>query len=117
MGERDQAIAEIRAVLERVARQKSTIFYSELTPQIEAMHLEPDSGLVGQLLDAVSQSVDAEVGVMLSAVVIHKGDDHLPGKGFFSLARSLGRDAGNDDISKVEFHTRELTAVYAAFAS
>jgi hypothetical protein len=117
MGEREQAIAEIRIVLERVARQKDTIFYSELTPEIKAMPLKPNSGLVGQLLDAVSQSTDAEVEVMLSAVVIHKGDDHLPGTGFFSLARSLGREVGDDDLSKVEFHARELMAVYDAFAS
>ncbi len=49
---------------------------------------------------------------MLSAVVIHKGDDYLPGSGFFKLGRELGRDPSDE----VAFHTAELQRVHDSFA-
>ncbi len=49
---------------------------------------------------------------MLSAVVIHKGDDYLPGPGFFTLGRELGRDTSD----KLSFHSKELNRVHNAFA-
>ena len=44
---------------------------------------------------------------MLSAVVIHKGDDYLPGPGFFALGRELSRETSD----KLSFHSAELTRV------
>jgi hypothetical protein len=111
----DQAVAEIEANLEAVARADGTISYSELSPQIEAVPLTPNDPLLFALLDVVSKSSHAEHGVMLSAVVTHAGDDHLPGKGFFWLARQLGHEFGKDPLAKLEFHTRELLAVYRAY--
>ena len=50
---------------------------------------------------------------MLSAVVIHKGDDYLPGDGFFKLGRELGRDPSD----RVSFHIVELQRVHDSFAA
>jgi hypothetical protein len=49
---------------------------------------------------------------MLSAVVIHKGDDYLSGPGFFKLGRELGRDTSD----KLAFHSAELRRVHDSFA-
>ena len=49
---------------------------------------------------------------MLSAVVIHKGNDYLPGPGFFTLGRELGRNTSD----KPAFHSKELKEVHNAFA-
>ncbi|MGN6275511.1 MAG: hypothetical protein ACTHNP_06200 [Solirubrobacterales bacterium] len=116
MDRESQAREEIRAELEAVARRGKTIYYSQLTPRVKAVHLERDSNDLASLLDDVSRESDARMGVMLSAVVVRKGEDHVPGSGFFKLARELGRQVGNDPMAELEFHTMELKAVHKAFA-
>jgi hypothetical protein len=116
MEERDQAVAEIRSVLEGVARREKTIFYSDLTPQIKAIYLEPGGDLLAELLDAVSRQSDTARRVMLSAVVIRKGEEPLPGPGFFKLARELGRSVGTELSDRLALHTLELKRVYASYA-
>jgi len=111
----DQAVAEVRSVLEGVARREGRIHYSELTQKIQALPLEPNDPMLIRLLDNVSKSTHSSLQVMLSAVVVHK-EDHLPGKGFFKLARELGHDVGHDELAELEFHARELEAVYRAYA-
>lgn len=112
MDEREQAVGEIRAILERVASARRTIAYSEVVTQVDSMHLEPDSKLLAQMLDSISRHSDEEGRGMLSAIVIHKGDDYLPGPGFFKLGRQLGRDTSD----KLAFHIAELRRVHDAFA-
>jgi hypothetical protein len=112
MDKREQAIEEIRAILEEVASRRSTIAYSEVVPKVRAMHLEPDSKLFARMLDDISRYSNEEGWGMLSAVVIHKGDDYLPGPGFFKLGRELGRDTSD----KLAFHSAELRRVHDAFA-
>jgi hypothetical protein len=111
----DQAAAEIRSLLEGVARRKGEIHYSELTQKIQTLPLDPNDPMLVRLLDSVSRSTHTGLNVMLSAVVVHK-DDHRPGKGFFKLARELGHQVGHDDLAELEFHARELEAVYRAYA-
>jgi hypothetical protein len=112
----DQAAAEIQSVLEGVARREETIYYSDLTRQIQSLPLSPDDPLLARLLDSVSRSTHASSRVMLSAVVILKGDEPVPGKGFFSLARELGHDVADDPMAKFEFHALELKAVHQAYS-
>jgi hypothetical protein len=107
-----QAIEEARPVLERTAGAKGTIAYSELVPHILVVPLEPNSDTLAQLLDEISRTSDAEGKGMLSAVVVHKTDDYLPGKGFFKLAARLGRDPSDKAI----FYSEELLRVHAAYA-
>jgi len=111
-----EANFETRRVLEAEARRQRTIHYSELTPKIESLDLEPDSDRLKELLDGISRESNAVKGVMLSAVVIRKGEEPLPGPGFFKLARELGRTVGSDLQDRLAFHAEELKAVYAAYA-
>jgi len=112
MDEREQATKEIRAILEEVASRRHTIAYSEVVPKVRAMHLEPDSKLFAQMLDDISRYSNGKDRGMLSAVVIHKGDDYLPGPGFFKLGRELSRDTSD----KLAFHSTELRRVHDTFA-
>jgi hypothetical protein len=112
MDEREQAIEETRAILEGVASRRRTIAYSEVVSKVRAMHLESDSKLFARMLDDISRHSDEEGRGMLSAVVIHKGDDYLPGPGFFKLGRELGHDTSD----RLAFHSAELRKVHDAFA-
>lgn len=112
MDRKAQAAEEARATLTRVARRGSAITYSELVREIEAMPLEPDSKVLAAILDEISRTSNQELVCMLSAVVVHKGSDELPGPGFFALATSLGRDI----TDKLAFHAAEIARVHAAYA-
>ena len=62
------------------------------------------------VLDVVNKE---EVGAgrpMLSAVVVHKGGDEMPGPGFYTIARQLRRYRGGD---KKLYWAMELKEVYA----
>jgi hypothetical protein len=48
---------------------------------------------------------------MLTAVVVHR-DNNIPGKGFFELAKELGLQKGEDDLT---FFAHELTRVHATW--
>jgi hypothetical protein len=108
-----EAVQEIRLILERIAAKRGTIPYSEVVSQVNAMHLEPNSRLFADMLDEISRQTDGEGHSMLSAVVIHKGDDYLPGDGFFKLGRELGRDPSD----RVALHSVELQRVHDSFAA
>ena len=116
MSSHEQASVEIRRVLQSVARKEGTIFYSQLVPQVESVHLEPNSDLLAELLDEISRESNATKGVMLSAVVIRKGEEPLPGPGFFKLAGELGRSVGPDLHDRLSLHAHELKAVHEAYA-
>jgi len=107
-----QAAKEIRQILEEVASARGAIAYSEVASRVQAIHLEPDSKLFAQMLDEISRRSNEEGRGMLSAVVIHKGNDYLPGPGFFTLGRELGRNTSD----KPAFHSKELKEVHNAFA-
>jgi hypothetical protein len=67
-------------------------------------------GSVGKITDALDATMhqDADAGQpFIAARAVNRGSAQLPGKGFFDLARSLGRGpaAGETDAA---FHAREL---------
>lgn len=118
MTEHEQALAEIQVILQEIAQGRGVIFYSDLTPQVRSMHLEPNSDLFAELLDEISRDSNSKKKGMLSAVVIRKGEEPLPGPGFFKLARELGKAVGPspDPEEKLVFHTTELKLVHDAYA-
>jgi hypothetical protein len=113
LNDREKAQTEIRAVLEGVAQSRNVVTYSGLVGQITALHLEPDSPLLASMLDDISRASDADNGCMLSAVVVHKNDNELPGKGFYALAKSLDREV-EDELS---FHVQEVGRVHDFYSS
>lgn len=91
----DAAKEEMRSILYETAKQRGMIPYSELTGRIEAIHMEPDSHAVADMLGEVSEEQDAAGRGMLSVIVVHKGGDTHPGTDFFQLAMRLGKDTSD----------------------
>ena len=108
----DAAKAEVRRVLEEIAKaQLRHLFYSELSRQITSITFQPDGHDFHALLGQLSKESDAEGKGMISALVVHK-EDERPGKGFFSLAKDLGRDISDPE----KCWSEEVIRVYGAYA-
>ena len=102
------AKAQVREVLIERAQAKGIISYIELTGNITAIQLEPDSVALWTLLHEINTEENAAGRGMLSAVVVHASGDMQPGQGFFDLADKLGKNT--DDI--LECWIKELKRVY-----
>jgi hypothetical protein len=92
----ENAKSEAREAMIAAARgPKGTLTYNELARRITSLRLEADSLALRQLLSEISVAEDAAGRGMLSVVVVHQGGDGLPGHGFFTLAKGLGRDTND----------------------
>jgi hypothetical protein len=89
---------EARDVMIAAARSAGgTMTYNELASKITSLRLEPGSLALRELLSEISLAEDIAGRGMLSAVVVHQGEDGLPSRSFFTLARGLGRDTSDHD--------------------
>ena len=94
----ENAKREARDAMIATARStKGMMTYRELTHQITSVPLEPDSEALRELLGEISTAEDAAGRGMLSVLVVHQGGDGRPGRGFFTLARRLGRNTRDRD--------------------
>jgi len=109
----EKAKKEACTVLAEVARRKDTITYSDLVAQIRAIRLEAHDYAVREFLGEISTEEHDRGRGMLSAVVVYKTGDQMPGPGFFELARELGHRV-NDNTA---FWIQELNRVYAAWSA
>ncbi|MEX0682700.1 MAG: hypothetical protein WD904_04200 [Dehalococcoidia bacterium] len=101
--------SELREKLVEAAKRGTLIHYEDIAPMFGLnFDLDADRAEVGRLLDVVSRSEHAARRPLLSAVVVHKGDDEIPGAGFFKLARELGTYKGGD---RKLYWTTEFMAV------
>jgi hypothetical protein len=99
----ENAKREARAARIVAARSdKGTITYNELARQIISLRLEADSLALRELLGEISLAEEMAGRGMLSVVVVHQGGDGLPGHGFFTLAKGLGRDTTDQARLAVE---------------
>jgi len=57
--------------------------YSELTNQIQAIQLEPNSYALAAMLGEISEEEDAAGRGLITVMVVHKEGDMQPGPGFF----------------------------------
>ena len=101
---------EARAAMIAVAQVEEVITYSDLAyRKIKSCTLEPHDPRLARMIGDISTEEDEAGRGMLSAVVVNKRD-RRPGPGFFTLARSLGRDA-DDELT---CWSEELHKVYKA---
>ncbi len=107
----EAAKAEARRVLVERANAEDLIRYGELSLKITAIRFEPDGHDFHHLLGQLSWESDAAGEGMISVLVCHKEGDQLPGNGFFSLAKELGRDVSD----RVRCWSDETKRVYRAF--
>ncbi len=108
----------IKAVHEKLvatARDQDTVTYGELIPLGGLSHFTGDalSGALGRLLyDVVMVEIKENPDApMLSAVAV-SSSDNAPSKGFYELAREMGRLHTNNPDSELAFWMKELKACY-----
>lgn len=93
----EAAREEARQILVECARQGEAIAYSELVGEMKTIRLEPDSNALAGMLGQISAAEYDSGRGMLTVLVIHKGGDMMPGRGFFELAEELGEVFDDDD--------------------
>jgi len=115
----EQASAASNAIYERLkqaAHDNVPVTYGEVADLSGLdMSRADHRNQIAQLLGDISQSEHSQGRPMLSVVVVHgqHGDDAgMPGKGFFELAKQLGVQQGQDDMT---FFVQELARAHAAW--
>lgn len=103
---------EAAAALRRCARKKMPISYSELTAQISAIHFEPHGVPFSHFLGEISTEEHGAGRGMLTAIVIHKEGDRMPGGGFYDCAERLGLDVSD----KIKLWAEQVRAVEETWA-
>jgi len=101
---------QIRGKIVETAQGRGTINYEEVGKLGNLSMANPDHrNQLANMLDDINREEDKKGGPMLSVVVVKK-DSRRPGKGFFELARELGRQA--PDVDDETFFVTELKRVY-----
>jgi hypothetical protein len=101
---------KIRERLVEVAAKRDTIHYDEVA-ELVGLSLANDyerERILPGLLGDISRAEHEQGRPLLSAVVVAKGENQQPGRGFFIMAREVGRRF-DDDLS---FFIEELNAVH-----
>jgi len=94
----NEAKEEMRHILTERAKLGDTISYKELTKKVTRITFEPHSQTLDTMLEEISVEEDSAGRGMLTVIVVRKHGDMQPGRGFFKLAKTLGRDTS--DIEK-----------------
>ncbi len=102
---KEQALEVLAGCARKRANQ--TISYSELANSIHAIRFDPHDHAFHLLLGKISEDENDLGRGMLSVLVVYKGQDQMPGPGFFELAKSLGRDVSD----KLKFWSEEFQLV------
>ena len=94
----EAALEEARSVLVGKAEAGRDISYSGLCSLIGSIRFQPQEGRFHNLLGDLSTREDEGGRGMLSVLVVQAGGEKKPGKGFFDLARHLGRTGDDYEI-------------------
>lgn len=99
--------------LKKVARAGGTTTYGEIAPLASLdMSRADHRNQIADILGEISSYEHSQGRPMLSVVVVHSehGEDAgMPGKGFFELARQIGVQRNEDNVT---FFARELERVH-----
>ena len=108
----EAAKEEVRQILIDCAQERRMIPYSEVTPQITSINIGYHDSRFFHLLGEISSSEAQSGRGILTALVVHKSGDYLPGPGFFELAEELGFAVPDN----VEFWIQQVEKVFASWA-
>lgn len=106
------AVDEIEAVLAVHAGRRETVTYGDLVSELRTVSLRPHSYALPTLLVEVDTRTFSGCGVMLAAIVRHKGGDGMRGNRFFVTAEKLGHQVGD----RRAFWEAEVERVFARYA-
>ena len=101
---------ELKERLIQAAKNEELVYYEDIAPMFGFNYdRDHDRAEVGRVLDVVNKEEFEAGRPLLSAIVVHKGGDEMPGEGFFKLAQELGRYRRGD---KKIYWAMELKEVY-----
>lgn len=105
---------QIYAKLLELARGRRLASYSEIAPLADLdMSDETDRKTMSILLEEIVRYEHEQNRPMLTALVIHQGNDNNPGEGFFAIAQELGLFEGSrKDIARTTFWAGQVADVY-----
>lgn len=77
------------------------------------MDIEEHRDKMAELLGEIVHHEHENNRPMLTALVVHKGNDNNPGEGFFSIATELGYfDGSREQIARLIFWANQVTNVH-----
>ena len=99
----------VRDALWEVASRESQITYGDTARLIRSIiDFDPHDTVFHHMLGQISIEENRAGRGMLSALVVHKEGDQIPGPGFFDLAKDLNRDT----TDPVTFWIEEVKRLY-----
>jgi hypothetical protein len=104
---------EIYSRLLELARAGRLTTYSDIAPLAGLlMDSDVDRDKISQLLGEILRHEVSEGRPLLTAIVVHRGNDNNPGEGFFAIATELGRFNGSrDSLARLEFWVHQVQEV------
>lgn len=102
-----------------LARAGQLTTYSDIAPLAGlSMSSDVDRDSISELLGEILRHEVAQGRPLLTAIVVHRGNDNKPGEGFFSIATELGRFSGTrEDLVRIEFWIRQVQEVHTHWAA
>ena len=100
--------------LVRLANAQQLAAYSTVSPLVNlSMDIEQDRNEISRLLEEIAIHENDEGRPMLTALIVHMGNDNNPGEGFFSVAQRFGLFNGTrNQIERLTFWAQQVTQVY-----
>lgn len=105
--------------LVQLAKTKSLAAYSNVAPLIDLdMSKDQDRDEIARRLGDIVLYENENGRPMLTALIVHYGNDNNPGEGFFSAAEKIGLYKGSrDPINRLTFWSNQVTLVHNYWAS
>lgn len=105
--------------LVELAKSKTLAAYSDVAPLIGLdMSKDQDRDEIARKLGDIVFYEHDNGRPMLTALVVHYGNDNNPGEGFFSAAEKIGLYKGSrNPIKRLTFWSNQVTLVHNQWAS
>jgi hypothetical protein len=105
---------EIYEALVSLARTRQLTSYSDIAPLANLdMSVEADRDAMSFILEDIARFEHDASRPMLTALVIHRGNDNNPGEGFYAIAQDLGIFNGSRDaIDRTTFWAQQVSDVH-----
>lgn len=98
----------------QLAKDGDLAAYSDVAPLIDLdMSQEQDRDIIAKKLGDIADHEEAADRPMLTALIVHYGNDNNPGEGFFAKAVELGRYNGSrDPLRRLTFWANQVRDIY-----
>ncbi|MBD7923175.1 hypothetical protein [Xanthomonas bonasiae] len=98
----------------QLAKDGDLAAYSDVAPLIGLdMSKDQDRDIIAKKLGHIADHEDAAGRPMLTALIVHYGNDNNPGEGFFAKAVELGHYKGSrDPLRRLTFWANQVRDIY-----